>query len=102
MKRKKSGLFQNKCKLSQLEKLIALVIGKMVHEGKNYTIKLRKYHFLLHPNRKKDFFLEIQTANGVRVRYFQNRISARNGKRLMNMSTDKNTYLRTTVFYQFL
>jgi len=44
---KNLALLQNKCKPSQLQlgKLIILITGKKVHKGKNYIIKLRKYHF---------------------------------------------------------
>ena len=35
---KNPALLQNKCKRSQLGKLINLITGKMVHKGKNYRI----------------------------------------------------------------
>ena len=42
---KNLALLQNQCKHSQLGKLIIFITEKMVHKDKNYSIKLRKYHF---------------------------------------------------------
>ncbi len=42
---KNMSLLQNKCKPSQLGKLIIPLTGKLVPKGKNCSIKLRKYHF---------------------------------------------------------
>ncbi len=39
------ALLQNQCKPSQLGKLIILITWKMIHKGKKYGIKLRKYYF---------------------------------------------------------
>jgi hypothetical protein len=58
---KNLALLQNQCKPLQLGKLINLITWKMVHEGKNYSIKLRKYYFctttniseILKPNHKR-------------------------------------------------
>jgi len=45
MVQKNLVLLQNQRKPSQLEKLINLISGKMIHKGKNNSIKLRKYYF---------------------------------------------------------
>ena len=42
---KNLALLQNQCKHLQLGKLIIFITDKIVHKGKNYSLKLRKYHF---------------------------------------------------------
>jgi hypothetical protein len=42
---KNLALSKNRCKPSQLGKLINLITWKMAHKDKNYSIKLRKYFF---------------------------------------------------------
>ena len=42
---KNLALLQNQWKISQLGKLINIIKGKMIHKGKNYSVKLRKYYF---------------------------------------------------------
>ena len=46
---KNLSLSKNRCKPSQLGKLINLITWKMVHKDKNYSIKLRKYFFAPQP-----------------------------------------------------
>jgi hypothetical protein len=47
---KNLALLQNKCKPSQLGKLIVLTTGKIRHKGKNYSSKLRNIIFATEPN----------------------------------------------------
>ena len=42
---KNLALLQNQWKTSQLGNLINLIKGKIIHKGKNYSLKLRKYSF---------------------------------------------------------
>jgi len=42
---KNLALLQNQCKPSRFGKLINQVSGKMVHNGKNYSLKLHKNYF---------------------------------------------------------
>jgi hypothetical protein len=44
---------------SQLGKLINLITGKMVHKGKNCSIKLRKYYFCTTTQKEANRFINL-------------------------------------------